>query len=117
VRCAGILRQVTERGYPDTWGDDADLTLLGQAEIEFIHKMLELPDLLVFAHDNLVPHQIAFWTLELAQIFHPLYENSRVLHSEVPEDIAKARLQLFKAAKIVFKRALNLMGMTAPDRM
>lgn len=117
VRCAGILRQVAERGYPDDWDTDADLTLLGELEIEFIQKMLEFPEIIIFAHDNIVPHQIAFWTLELARAFHPLYDNIRVLHTEVPEPLAKARLRLYRAAKVVFKRALTLMGMTAPEHM
>ncbi|MBZ0318204.1 MAG: arginine--tRNA ligase [Anaerolineae bacterium] len=117
VRCAGILRQVEERGYPNDWDKDADLSLLGESETAFILKMLEFPDQLVFAHDNLAPHQMAFWALDLARAFHPLYDEIRVLHSEVPEDVAKARLKMYRAAKIVFKRVLTLMGMTAPERM
>jgi arginyl-tRNA synthetase len=53
----------------------------------------------------------------LARAFHPLYDQYRVLHSEVPEDVAKARLRLYRAAKVAFKRALTLTGMTAPERM
>ncbi len=117
VRCAGILRQVEDRGYPTDWDADADLSLLGDAETEFILKMLDLPDTLLFAHDNLAPHQLAFWALDLARAFHPMYDRVRVLHSEVPEKVARARLRLYRAAKIVFKRVLTLMGMSAPERM
>jgi arginyl-tRNA synthetase len=62
-------------------------------------------------------HLVAAWAHDLARLFHPLYERSRVLHSEVDEEVAKARLQLYKAAKIVFGRVLRLMGMTAPEVM
>jgi arginyl-tRNA synthetase len=117
VRCAGILRQVAERGYPDDWDADADLSLLCAEETAFVLKMLELPEMLVFAHDTLAPHLIAVWALDLARAFHPLYDQYRVLHSEVPEDVAKARLRLYRAAKVAFKRALTLTGMTAPERM
>lgn len=40
-----------------------------------------------------------------------------MLHSEVPADVARARLRLYRAAQIVFRRALTLMGMSAPDVM
>jgi len=117
VRCAGILRQLEERGYADDWDVGADLSLLNEEEMEFVLKMLELPEQLVLAHDNLAPHQIAFWALDLARAFHPMYERSRVLHSEVEESVAMARMRLFRAAKVVFKRVLILLGMRAPEAM
>ncbi len=117
VRCAGILRQVEERGYPEDWDADADLSRLEDEEVAFILKMLEIPEVLTAAHDALTPYQLAFYTLDLARAFHPMYERVRVLHTEVPEDVAKARLRLYRAAKVVFKRLLTLMGMSAPERM
>lgn len=117
VRCAGIIRQLEERGYADDWDEGADLSHLNETELEFVLKMLELPEQLVMAHDNLASHQIAFWALDLARAFHPLYEQSRVLHSEVEEPVAMARMRLYRAAKVIFKRVLLLMGMTAPEQM
>ncbi|NDJ85794.1 MAG: arginine--tRNA ligase [Chloroflexi bacterium] len=117
VRCAGILRQLDERGYDPDWDRNADISLLGEEERSFVLKMLEMPEQLQMAYENLAPHQIAFWTLDLARAFHPMYERVRVLHSDVPDDVGKARLRLYRAAQIVFRRALTLMGMTAPDEM
>jgi arginyl-tRNA synthetase len=117
VRCCGIFRQVTERGLPDDWDNGADLTLLGAAEIGFLRKVLELPEQLVLAYENRAPHQIAFWTLDLARQFHPLYDEVRVLHSEVPTEVARARLRFYRMAKITFAYLLELMGMSAPERM
>ncbi len=117
VRCAGIFRQIEAREYPENWDDGADLNLLNEEEREFVMKMLELPEILHFAHDNIAPHHLAIWAHDLARAFHPMYERSRVLHTEVPEDVAKARLRLYRAAQIVFKRVLNLMGMSAPEVM
>src|SRR5690606_9160002 len=114
VRCAGIFRQAAEAGLTD---DDADLSLLGPRERQFIAKLLEMPEVMALAHDELAPHKLAFYALELARQFHPLYEEIRVLHSEVPQDVARARLRLYRAAQIVFRRALTLMGMSAPDVM
>ncbi len=117
VRCWGIFRQVEQNGYPENWDEGADLSLLGAGELSFIRKALELPEQLVFAYENLAPHQIAFWAQELARAFHPLYDEVRVLHSEVPAEVARARLRFYRMARLVFARVLGMMGMTAPERM
>jgi len=46
-----------------------------------------------------------------------MYDEVRVLHGEVPEDLARARLRLYGAARVVFKRLLTLLGMSAPEVM
>jgi len=114
VRCAGIFRQAAEVGLTDA---GADLSLLGPRERQFVGKLLEMPEVMAQAHEELAPHKLAFYALELARQFHPLYEEIRVLHSEVPADVARARLRFYRAAQIVFRRALTLMGMSAPDVM
>ena len=114
VRCAGIFREAQERGFSD---DGADLTLLGEVELKFIRKSLELGNVIEQAVTNYEPHKIAFFAHELASIFHPIYDQARVLHSEVPPGVAKARLRFYRAAAVVFHRLLRLMGMTTPERM
>ena len=114
VRCAGIFREADERGFSD---EDADLGLLGADELRFIRKALELGNVIEQAALNYEPHKIAFYAHELASVFHPIYDWARVLHSEVPPDVAKARLRFYRAAAVVFYRVLRLMGMSAPERM
>ncbi len=114
VRCAGIFREAKERGFND---DGADLSLLGGDELKFIRKALELGNVIEQAVTNYEPHKIAFFAGELAAVFHPIYDRVRVLHSEVPSDVAKARLRFYRAAGVVFYRLLCLMGMSAPERM
>ncbi len=114
VRCAGIFREAEERGLDDA---GADMNLLGEEELKFIRKALELGNVIEQAATNFEPHKIAFFAQELAAVFHPIYDQARVLHSEVPCDVAKARLRFYRAAAVVFKRLLRLMGMSAPERM
>ena len=114
VRCAGIFREAEERGFSD---EDADLSLLGADELRFVRKALELGNVIEQAVLNYEPHKIAFYAHELAAVFHPIYDRVRVLHSEVPPDVAKARLRFYRAAAVVFYRVLRLMGMSAPERM
>jgi len=114
VRCAGIFREAAVRGVND---DGADLSLLGDAELTFLRKALELGEVLELAATHLEPHRVAFYALELANTFHPIFDSVRVLHSEVPPEVAKARLRFYRAAQVVLKRVLRLMGMTAPEVM
>jgi arginyl-tRNA synthetase len=114
VRCAGIFRMADERGFSD---EGADLSLLDEAEQAFLRQALKLGDVLDFAIAEMAPHLLAFYALDTARMFHPLYEQVRVFHSDVPEDVARARLRFYRAAKVVFHRLLTLMGMSAPEVM
>jgi arginyl-tRNA synthetase len=116
VRCAGIARVADERGASMEGGDVSLLT--DPREMALIRKLIELPEVIEAAVHDLTPHRIAFWAHEdLARTFHPVYDEIRALHDTVPEPVAKARLKLYAAAKIVFARALDLMGMSAPEVM
>ncbi len=113
VRCAGIFREAEARGVSD---EGADLSYLGEAELGFIRKALELGDQIELAATNLEPHRIAFYAHELATLFHPIYDTVRALGDVSPAE-SKARLRFYRAAQVVFKRVLRLMGMSAPERM
>lgn len=113
ARIAGILTQANERGIEYSSGDVA--LLAEEAELALIRKMLRLPELVEAMAINLEPHQLPYYAVEIATAFHDFYEKCRVLTDD--EALTKARLQLISAAKVVLARALDLMGMTAPERM
>lgn len=118
VRCAGIFRKWAEAGLPEDADKDADLSLLThEREMAFLRKALELDDVLEMIATTYEPHRLAFYAYDLAAAFHPAYEECRVLHSDVPEPLRLARLHFYRAAKAVFARVLDLMGMSAPDVM
>jgi arginyl-tRNA synthetase len=118
VRCAGIFRKWAEAGLPEDADAGADLSLLThENELAFLRKALALTETLELMVDNFEPHHIAFYAYELAAAFHPTYETCRVLHSEVPEPLRLARLRFYRAAKQLLARALDLMGMSAPEIM
>ncbi|MBZ0288346.1 MAG: arginine--tRNA ligase, partial [Anaerolineae bacterium] len=81
VRCAGIFREAEARGLTD---EDADLSLLGDAELRFIRKALELGEVIEISTKGLEPHKIACYAYELASVFHPIYDEVRALHGDVP---------------------------------
>lgn len=115
VRCAGIFREAQARGV--TEDPNADLNLLGEAELRFVRKALELGEVIETAAEHLEPYRVAFYAMELASTFHPIFDSVRVLHSEVSPEVAQARLRFYRAAQVVFQRVLRLMGMTTPEHM
>jgi arginyl-tRNA synthetase len=118
ARISSILAQAAERGLDYAGGD---ISLLREdAELALIRKMLRLPELIETMAEALEPHQLPYYATELATAFHDFYEKCRVLSSEntaVDEGVTKARLRLVAAAKVVLARSLDLMGMSAPERM
>ncbi len=77
----------------------------------------DLSNVIKMMVDESEPHHISFYAYELASLFHPAYETCRVLHSEVPDEVRLARLRFYRAAKQLFARVLDLMGMSAPEVM
>ena len=118
VRCAGILRKWAAAGYPEDADEGADLSLLThENELSFLRKALELSETLEKISTTFEPHTITFYAYDLAALFHPTYETCRVLNEDVPEALRLARLHFYRAAKQLFARVLDLMGMSAPEIM
>ena len=113
ARIAGILLQAAERGVDYAAGDVSLLT--HEAELALVRKMLRLPELVEAMIESLEPHQLPYYAVDLATAFHDFYEKCRVLSDDVA--LSRARLKLVAAAKTVLARTLDLMGMTAPERM
>ena len=116
ARNAGILNLAHERNIDWSRGEVALLT--HPSELFLIRSMLRLPELVQQMAQNLEPHHLTHFTMELATAFHGFYENCRVISAN-PEDaeMSLARLKLVESAQIVFRRSLELMGMHAPERM
>ena len=116
ARLAAILRNAEEQGLSS---DGADTSLLTHdAELELLRRLVELPDIVHRAARDLEPHHLPYYATELAKTLQRFYEQCRVI-SDDPVDLprSKARLRLVEAAKTVFVRTLDLMGMSAPERM
>lgn len=84
-------------------------------ELELIKAMVRWPDVVREAADSLEPHRLAFYTDELAAAVHRFYKNCRVVTED--QQLTAARLQLCRAARVTIGNALQLMGVSAPDRM
>ncbi len=113
ARIASILRLAQERKIDSRNGDVSQLTT--EPELILIRKMLLLPEIIETIARTLEPHHLTYYAQDLATVFHSFYKQCRVVTDD--EAMTKARLKLVKAAKLVLGRTLNLMGMTAPERM
>lgn len=116
ARIASILKKAAESGATSDGGDVALLT--HPAELDLVRAMLRFPETIELAAANLEPHHLPHYAIELAGIFHSFYKQCRVVSSD-PNDaaISRARLKLVAAAKLTLARALNMMGVHAPEAM
>jgi arginyl-tRNA synthetase len=86
------------------------------SELKLIKQLIRFPEVIEdIAHDYQV-HFLPHYTLDLVRIFHKFYESCQVINEKNLE-LTQARLFLVEATKIVLKNTLDLMGISAPERM
>lgn len=88
-------------------------------ESELLGKLQEYPAVVAGAAQLREPHRIARYLEELTASYHRWYDNCRVLPQQDAEitDLHVARLYLNDAAGQVIRNGLNLLGVSAPERM
>ena len=84
-------------------------------EQELIKALLDFPALVAGAAEALEPHRVATYLHDTARLVHLWYHKHTC--SNEPEPIMNARLVLARAAQIVLRNGLALLGITAPERM
>lgn len=82
---------------------------------KLILKLEEYKALIKYSAENRHVYTICRYLQELAADFHSFYNASRVITDD--KDLMKARLALVLATKNLLKNALNLIGVTAPEKM
>ena len=116
ARNASILNLARSQDIDWSAGDVGLLT--DPSELALMRAMIRLPELVAAMARSLEPHHLPHYAMDLATAFHWFYEDCRVISSDPNDaDITLARLKLVESAQIVFRRTLELMGMSAPDRM
>lgn len=96
--------------------DSASIELLvAPTELSLMQRLAEFPTLVSEAAKELSPHLVAFWLRDCASDFHAWYNAERVLVDDV--DLKLARLRLADATRQVLANGLELLGVSAPERM
>lgn len=93
-----------------------DISLSAVSERNLIKQLIAYPSTVKDSAATREPYKIANYIQQLAASIHSFYTESKIV-DETNIELSKARLGLAKAAKIVMKNALHLIGVTAPDTM
>jgi len=116
ARLSSILRQAEELGDFRTPPLEEDLIRLDSTEErDLLKKMADLPSEIIVAARLMEPHRLARYVLDLAGLFHTFYNSQRVLIDD--KGLRRARLSLVRAVKQIIGNVLNILGVSAPERM
>jgi arginyl-tRNA synthetase len=123
ARICSIFRKVVEAGYKfqdeDLHSDLDSLTL--PEEFDLVKVLMKYSDLLTNAAQWREPHRVVFFLQELAKVFQNYYtrgktdSNYRVISTDRKKTLAK--LFLIKTVQAVFRHGLNILGVSAPEKM
>jgi len=89
--------------------------LRNPAELELIKELIRLPEIIEDTAKDYQVQRIPQYAAALATSFHQFYRDCRVISEN--KELTKARLSLILATKIVLKNTLDLMGISAPEKM
>ncbi len=119
ARICSVLAQAKEKGFtvPSTQeAADADLSVLNEkAASALMARLSEFPETLSLAAKDFAPHSLCFYLKDLAGDFHAFYNADRILVDD--EATRNARLALLLATRQVLRNGLNLLGVSAPEKM
>lgn len=101
---------------------NADVSLLVHSwELDVARQLAFWPDVVADSTRLLEPHRIPYYVHDLATAVHRFYHagNAESQYRVVVDDpeLTRARLELTRAARHTLKTALDLMGVSAPERM
>ena len=89
--------------------------LTAPSELTLLKRLSELPNLIELAARELSPHHLVFWLIDCAADFHSWYNAERIMIDD--EELKLARLSLANATKQVIANGLDLLGVSAPQKM
>ncbi len=114
ARVSSVLAQ-WEDGDIAMLADVSAQALTSPAELALLQKLIDFPDVVEASAREFAPHLIVFYLRELAGEFHSYYNSTRFLVPEIP--LRHARLALIVAVQQVIRNGLNLLGVSAPEKM
>lgn len=119
ARIAAVLRNVAELGISAKLDDFDPSQLTHDRENELLGALAEFPRIVATSAELREPHRVARYLEELAGLYHGFYADCRVLPlgDEPAAPIHTARANLCAATMQVIANGLELLGVSAPERM
>lgn len=119
ARICSVFAQAKEKGFSIPTQEaiaEMDLSALSDKNTQaLIARISEFPETLSVAAKECAPHTLCFYLKDLAGDFHAFYNAERVLVED--EAVRNARLALLLAARQVLRNGLDLLGVSAPEKM
>jgi arginyl-tRNA synthetase len=113
ARICSIIDHAREKGITRA---KSDLALLKEKEeINLIKALLEFPEVVLGAALAREPHRLPTYLQDLAGAFHNFYHQHRVVTED--QALSNARLDLCQAVRVVLANGLDLLGVSAPEKM
>lgn len=116
ARVASLMRNAADLGVE---AQSHPELLSHEKEGELLRALAEFPRVVKAAAELREPHRVARYLEELAGTYHRFYDSCRVLPrgDEETSDLHRARLMLVDATRVVLANGLELLGVSAPERM
>jgi len=118
ARIASLLRNAADLGLKRS--AELNSALLGHdRETDLLKALGAFPEVVATAASLREPHRVARYLEALAGSWHRFYDACRVLPQgdEPVTELSRARLWLVEATRIVLANGLDLLGVSAPERM
>jgi len=119
ARIAGVLRNAAELNISSELANFDPAQLSHDRENELLGSLAQFPRIVASAAELREPHRVARYLEELAGVYHGFYADCRVLPlgDESATAVHSARAALCAATKQTLNNGLQLLGVSAPERM
>ncbi|MDU0325280.1 arginine--tRNA ligase [Microbacterium sp. KSW2-21] len=117
ARTHNVARNAADSGVDRS--EFAPELLAHETESALLGALQEYPRIVAYAAEVREPHRVARYLEELAGLYHRWYDNCRVIPlGDAPvEPVHRTRLWLNDATGQVLRNGLDLLGVSAPERM
>lgn len=116
ARIESVFRNAKEDGIDIDKLDASNIDLLNSKEETNLMKgILRFRDVLEGSARSFEPHRITFYLMDLVGMFHSYYNKTRILKNEPA--LTQVRLLLLKVLQNVIRNGLDILGVSAPEKM
>ena len=115
ARICTMLSQAEEKGFILTNHYDPAL-LQSEKEQDLLKQIAKLPHIIADAAQKEAPYRLTQYVYNLATMLHSFYNAEKVINED-DAALTEARIALMTAVKITIANALQLLGVTAPEKM
>ena len=116
ARTCRLIENLASEGFDVPRYKDIDVSLLStDSEIDLIKQIAQFPEDISLSVRDCDPSQINKYVIELAARLHRFYDKCRIKGESTP--LLLARLKLADTTRCVIRICLELVGVTAPEKM